>query len=96
MLSELRKFSVGMVLAHQYIHQLETDIRHAVLGNAGTLISFRIGAEDAGFIAHEFEPVFDRTDLVNLPNYNHLLKAYDRWCAIKTIQCSNFISRHIF
>ena len=74
MLSELRKFGVGMVLAHQYLHQLETDIRHAVLGNAGTLISFRLGAQDAGFIAHEFEPVFDRTDLLNLPNYNVYLK----------------------
>lgn len=74
MLSELRKFGVGMVLAHQYLHQLELDIRHAVLGNAGTLISFRLGAHDAGLIAHEFEPVFDRTDLLSLPNYHIYLK----------------------
>jgi type IV secretion system coupling TraD/TrwB family protein len=74
MLSELRKFGVGAVLAHQYLHQLDPDIRHAVLGNAGTIISFRLGAEDAGFIAREFEPVFDRVDLISLPNHDIYLK----------------------
>ena len=74
MLSELRKFGVGMVLAHQYLHQLEPDIRHAVLGNAGTLVSFRIGPEDAHFIAREFEPYFDHLDLMNLPNHDIYLK----------------------
>lgn len=74
MLSELRKFGVGTVLAHQYLHQLDPDIRHAVLGNAGTLISFRLGAEDASLIAREFEPVFDRIDLLNLPNHDICLK----------------------
>jgi DNA helicase HerA-like ATPase len=74
MLSELRKFGVGMVLAHQYLHQLEPDIRHAVLGNAGTLISFRLGPEDAGFIAREFEPYFDHLDLMNLPNHDICIK----------------------
>ena len=51
MMSELRKYGVGLTLAHQHLHQLEPDIRHAVLGNAATLISFRVGAEDAGFLA---------------------------------------------
>src|SRR3569832_861793 len=51
MMSELRKFGVGLLLAHQYMHQLEPDIRHAVLGNAATLISFRVGAEDAPVLA---------------------------------------------
>ena len=74
MLSELRKYAVGMVLAHQYLHQLETDIRHAVLGNAGTLISFRVGAEDSAFIAREFEPYFDHLDLLNLPNHQIYIK----------------------
>ena len=46
-MSELRKYGVGLVLAHQYLHQLEPEIQHAVLGNAGTIISFRIGPEDA-------------------------------------------------
>ncbi len=74
MLSELRKFGVGAVLAHQYLHQLDPDIRHAVLGNAGTIISFRLGAEDAGFIAREFAPVFDPVDLISLPNHDIFLK----------------------
>jgi DNA helicase HerA-like ATPase len=74
MLSELRKFGVGMVLAHQYLHQLEPDIRHAVLGNAGTLISFRVGPEDASFIRREFEPYLDHLDLMNLPNREIYIK----------------------
>lgn len=74
MLSELRKFGVGMVLAHQYLHQLEPDIRHAVLGNAGTLISFRLGVEDAAFICREFEPYVNHLDLLNLPNHEIYIK----------------------
>ncbi len=74
MLSELRKYAVGMVLAHQYLHQLETDVRHAVLGNTGTLISFRLGPEDAAFIAREFEPLAGHLDLLNLPNHQIYIK----------------------
>jgi hypothetical protein len=74
MLSELRKYKVGMTLAHQYLHQLDPDIRHAVLGNAGTLISFRLGAADAAFIAREFDPKFNATDVLTLPNYHIYLK----------------------
>lgn len=74
MLSELRKFGISITASHQYLHQLDPDIRHVVPGNAGTLISFRLGAEDAGFISRELEPVFDRIDLLNLPNYDICLK----------------------
>ena len=74
MLSELRKYKVGMTLAHQYLHQLDPDIRHAVLGNAATLISFRLGAPDAAFIAREFDPKFNSTDVLTLPNYHIYLK----------------------
>lgn len=74
MLAELRKFGVSMTLAHQYLYQLEPDIRHAVLGNAGTMIAFRLGAKDAAYIARELEPVFDRVDLLNLPNYDIYVK----------------------
>lgn len=74
MMSELRKYGVGLVLANQYLHQLEPDIRHAVLGNAGTLISFRVGPEDASILAKEFQPTFDVEDLLNLPNYHIYLK----------------------
>jgi DNA helicase HerA-like ATPase len=74
MMSELRKYGVGLTLAHQHMHQLEPDIRHAVLGNAATLISFRVGAEDAGFLAREFQPKFGVEDLINLPNCDIYLK----------------------
>ncbi len=74
MVSELRKYHVGLVLSHQHLFQLEPEVKHAVLGNVGTLISFRIGPEDAHMIAREFEPVFVPEDLVNLPNHNIYLK----------------------
>ena len=74
MVSELRKFHVGLVLAHQHLYQLEPEVRHAVLGNVGTIISFRLGPEDARIFAREFEPVFVPLDLVNLPNHDIYLK----------------------
>ena len=74
MLSEMRKYRIGFTVAHQYLHQLEPDVRHAVLGNAGTIISFRIGAEDAPYLARELNEVFDETDLLQLPNYCIYLK----------------------
>jgi hypothetical protein len=74
MMSELRKYGLGLTLAHQHFHQLEPDVRHAVLGNAGTLISFRVGPEDATILAHEFQPTFNVVDLLNLPNRNFYLK----------------------
>ena len=73
-LPELRKFKLALTLCHQYTHQLEPDILHAVLGNAGTLISFRLGAKDAPLLAREFEPKFESVDLLNLPNYHIYLK----------------------
>jgi hypothetical protein len=74
MLSELRKYRVGFTLAHQYLHQLEPDIRHAVLGNAGSIISFRVGVEDAPYLVREFQPKFDELDLLQLSNYSIYLK----------------------
>jgi type IV secretory pathway TraG/TraD family ATPase VirD4 len=74
MLSELRKYRVGFTIAHQYLHQLEPAIRHAVLGNAGTIIAFRVGAEDAPYLEQEFLLRFDRTDVAQLPNYRIYLK----------------------
>lgn len=74
MMSELRKYGVGLVLAHQHLHQLTPEIRHAMLGNAGTLISFRVGPEDAFVLAQEFQPQFRVIDLLNLPNHHLYLK----------------------
>ncbi|MBA3568422.1 MAG: type IV secretion system DNA-binding domain-containing protein [Pyrinomonadaceae bacterium] len=74
MASELRKYHVGLILANQYLHQLDPDVEHSVLGNVGTLISFRLGPKDASVISKEFDPTFEPTNLINLPNYHIYLK----------------------
>ena len=73
-LSEARKYGLSLVLTHQYIEQLDEEVSCAVFGNVGTLITFRVGARDAEFLRNEFRPIFDQTDLTNLPNYNIYLK----------------------
>ncbi|MEK7580119.1 MAG: CxxC-x17-CxxC domain-containing protein [Patescibacteria group bacterium] len=73
-LSEARKYRLNLTLAHQYVAQLDEKVASAVFGNVGTIIGFRIGAEDAEFLAKEFAPKFDETDLVNLSNYDIYLK----------------------
>jgi hypothetical protein len=65
-LSEARKFNLSLVVAHQYIAQLAEEVADAVFGNVGTIISFRVGAEDAEYLEKEFEPEFMATDIVNL------------------------------
>ena len=74
MLSEIRKYKVGMILAHQYLSQIDTEVRDAILGNVGTLISFRIGMLDTRIISGELFPLFSAEDLINLPNYHIYLK----------------------
>jgi len=77
-LSEARKYRLNLILAHQYINQLifdsNTTVRDAVFGNVGTMVVFRVGAEDAEHLEKEFEPVFMINDLVNLAKYNIYLK----------------------
>jgi hypothetical protein len=63
-----------MILAHQYLSQLDPQVRDAVLGNVGTIISFRLGLVDAELLAGEFYPFFSARDLINLPNYHVYLK----------------------
>jgi type IV secretory pathway TraG/TraD family ATPase VirD4 len=74
MFAELRKYRVGFTVAHQYLHQLEPDVRHAILGNAGSIISFRVGAEDTPYLVREFHQRFEEMDLLQLPNYHIYLK----------------------
>lgn len=74
MFSELRKFKVGMIMAHQYMAQLDPDIKSAVLGNIGTIISFRLGTEDGMLMTKEMFPEFSIEDFINLPNYKIYLK----------------------
>ena len=73
-LSEARKYRLSLILGHQYITQMEETVRDAVFGNVGTLVTFRVGAEDAEFLEKEFTPEFLATDLVNLGKYNICLK----------------------
>ena len=73
-LSESRKYGLGLILAHQYIGQLEKVIREAIFGNVGTIISFRVGAKDASYLSREFQSAFSESNLVNLPNYQIYLK----------------------
>ena len=69
-LSEARKYRLDLVIAHQFIKQLKEGIRDAVFGNVGSIISFRIGPDDAEFMKNKFEPVFAPQDLVNIDNLN--------------------------
>ncbi|MDO8466544.1 MAG: type IV secretion system DNA-binding domain-containing protein [bacterium] len=77
-LSEARKYRLCLILAHQYIrqltHDLNTKVRDAVFGNVGTIITFRVGGEDAEFLEKEFEPDFMATDIVNLAKANVYIK----------------------
>lgn len=74
MLSELRKYRVGFVLAHQYAEQLSEPLQAAVFGNIGTIVSFRVGAADAEILAREFYPTLREADLLSLPNYHMCVK----------------------
>lgn len=73
-LSEARKYHLGLIVANQYIGQLTEDVRGAVFGNVGTLISCRVGATDAEYLARELTPVFREEDLVNMPNWNAAIR----------------------
>lgn len=64
--AEARKYALALVVAHQYLGQIDEDLRAAMLGNVGTLVLFRIGAEDARIVGREFEPEFEPEDLTRL------------------------------
>lgn len=69
-LSEARKYKLDLIIAHQFIKQLKENIRDAVFGNVGSIVTFRIGPDDAEFMKNKFEPVFSPQDLVNIDNLN--------------------------
>ncbi|MBI2056133.1 MAG: DUF87 domain-containing protein [Candidatus Sungbacteria bacterium] len=73
-LSEARKFRLDLTIAHQFVGQLQENIKKAVFGNVGSMASFRIGADDAEFISKQFKPIFSEQDLLNLDNYNCYIK----------------------
>lgn len=70
-LSEARKFRLNLIVANQFTTQLTDEIRDAVFGNVGSIASFRVGADaDADALSKKFAPVFDREDILRVPNYN--------------------------
>lgn len=73
-LSEARKYRLNLIVANQFISQIEEDVKNAVFGNVGTMISFRVGVPDANFLQHEFAPVFSETDLTNIEKYHVYIK----------------------
>jgi len=73
-LSEARKFRFSLVVANQFIGQLKEEIKNAVFGNVGSIICFRVGPEDAEFMAKQFDPVFTVSDMINIENYHAFIK----------------------
>jgi hypothetical protein len=73
-LSEARKYKLGLTIAHQFIAQLQPDIRDAVFGNVGSMAAFRVGPEDSQFLEQQFAPAFTASDLMNVPNRNAFLR----------------------
>jgi hypothetical protein len=69
-LSEARKYKLDLIVAHQYIAQLTEKIRDSVFGNVGSLLSFRVGVQDAEFLEKQFAPTFNQNDLINIDNMN--------------------------
>jgi len=73
-LSEARKYRLSLNIAHQFIAQLQDDIKDAVFGNVGSMAVFRVGTEDAEFLQKQFEPTFTESDIIKLENYNAYIK----------------------
>ena len=73
-LSEARKYHLNLTVANQFVGQIEDEVKHAIFGNVGTLMSFRVGVTDANFLQHEFSPVFEEGDLVNVERFNIYMK----------------------
>ena len=73
-LSEARKYHLNLTVANQFIGQVEEEVKNAVFGNVGTLISFRVGVTDASYLQREFQPVFSEADLINVERFHVYMK----------------------
>lgn len=73
-LSEARKYRLSLIMAHQYVMQLDEIVANAVFGNVGTIVTFRVGGSDAEVLVKEFTPTFTEEDIVNLPKFHVLMK----------------------
>jgi hypothetical protein len=99
-LSEARKYKLSLTIAHQFIAQLDENIRDAVIGNVGTKIAMRIGTTDAEFLEKQFAPTFSAQDLENLPNRTGVAAMLvggtpARPFSIETVNLPNFDYSHI-
>lgn len=91
MLSECRKYKLGIFLSHQYLTQMDEATRNAVFGNIGTLISFRLGSTDSIELAKEFHPVFNANDLINIPKYSFYIKLMIDGVTSRPFSATSFI-----
>jgi hypothetical protein len=73
-LSEARKYHLNLIVANQFTTQLTDEIRDAVFGNVGSIVSFRVGTNDAEFLVKQFQPIFDTEDLQKIPNFNAVVR----------------------
>lgn len=73
-LSEARKYHLGLCVANQFVGQVDEEVKNAVFGNVGTLISFRVGVTDANYLSHEFSPTFSEDDLLNIERFHVYIK----------------------
>lgn len=73
-LSEARKYKLNLTVANQFIGQVEEEVKNAVFGNVGTKISFRVGVTDANYLQHEFTPIFNEDDLLNVERFHAYIK----------------------
>ncbi len=73
-LSEARKYRLNLIVANQFIGQIDEEIKNAIFGNVGSIITYRVGVSDANYLAHEFSPVFTEDDLLNIEKYHVYVK----------------------
>ena len=73
-LSEARKYRLNLIVANQFIGQMDEEVKNAIFGNVGTVASFRVGVTDANYLQHEFQPVFNESDLINVDRFNAYMK----------------------
>jgi len=73
-LSEARKYHLNLIVANQFIGQIEEEVKNAIFGNVGTIITYRVGVTDANYLQHEFTPVFAEDDLLNIEKYHVYVK----------------------
>lgn len=73
-LSEARKYRLNLTVANQFIGQIEEEVKNAIFGNVGTIVSFRVGVQDANYLQHEFQPTFNEADLINVERFHAYVK----------------------